>query len=217
MPIILLPVVLAVLLVVAFRRHHDAPGRARAVRRIAFGFMALYVVLAGLFIAGETFSDPGGWAAVGWVASWLVPMVGLSLLAWFRPDGARIPLTVLTGATVALAVWYAFESHAWRTFENAHGPVRGIAVFALGAALAVYGYRRPRLGGMLLLVATAVPVAMAMLASGGFGMASLGALALPAMITGALFVWSSAISGSAPPPDAPGPAPPPAAAATTRP
>jgi peptidoglycan/LPS O-acetylase OafA/YrhL len=131
------------------------------------------------------------------VALWLVPMVGLSLFAWFRCDRARPILTALTAMVVALSVWYVFDSHAWRTFENAHGPVRGIAIFALSAAIAVFGYRRPRWGGILLLVACVIPVLLSALASGGFGMSSLGALTAPAIITGALYLWSSGIEESA--------------------
>jgi hypothetical protein len=197
--VIFLPfiVVAIVLMVMSYLRHRDAEARARALRRSGFGFMLLYVALGSLFIIGETFSDPGGWAALGWVALWFVPMVSLSLFAWFRCDRARPVLTALTAVVVGLSCWYALDSHAWRAFENGHGPVRGIAIFALSAALATFGYRRPRPGGLLLLVACAVPVVLSTLASGGLGMSSLGALTAPAIITGVLYLWSSGVEQSA--------------------
>lgn len=191
-------VVAIVLMVVSYLRHREAESRARSLRRSGFGFMLVYVAFGSLFIIGETFSDPGGWAAVGWVALWLVPMVSISLFAWFHSDRAEPILMALTGVIVASSVWYAIDSHAGRAFENNHGPVRGIAIFALSAALAAFGYRRPRRGGMLLLVAGAIPILVSTLASGGLAMSSLGALAAPAIITGVLYLWSSRVGGVGP-------------------
>ena len=190
-------VVAVVLLVVSYLRHRDAESRARSLRRSGFGLMFTYAALGSLFIIGETFSDPGGWAAVGWVALWLVPMVSLSLFAWFRCDRSEPILMVLTGVIVASSVWYAFDSDAWRAFENRHGPVRGVAIFALSAAIATFGYRRPRRGGVLLLVASAIPVLLSAVASSGLGLASLGALTAPAIITGVLYLLSSHLEDSA--------------------
>lgn len=195
---IFLPFILVaiVLVVVSYLRHRDAESRAGSLRRSGLGLMLVYVAFGSLFIIGETFNDPGGWAAVGWVALWLVPMASTSLFAWFRCDRAEPILIALTGVIVAVSVWYAIDSHAWRVFENNHGPVRGVAIFALGAALAAFGYRRPRRGGILLLVAGAIPIFVSTLASGGFGMSSLGALAAPAIITGVLYLWSSRAGAS---------------------
>ena len=200
---VLLPVIafFAVLLAVVFRRHPDAAGRARALRRLALGLTVVYVIFIGAFIVGETFADPGGWEAVGLVALWVVPLAGLGLLGWKWPDRARVPLMAVTAAVVAVNVWYTFDTQHWRTFENAHGPVRGVAAFALGAALSAYAYRRPLPGGVLLLVVGVIPVALSMLATGGLGMSSFGALASPAVLVGLLYLGSSTVHGttSAPP------------------
>ena len=37
---------------------------AKVLRYVAFTFMALLGLGGGMFVAGETFVDPGGWAAV---------------------------------------------------------------------------------------------------------------------------------------------------------
>ena len=209
----LVVVLLAGLLAAAFRRHPDAKGRALALRRMALGLTAAYTALVGLFVAGEILADPGGWEGVGLVALWLVPLVVLGLLGWFRPDAARIPLTVATAAVVAVSIWYAIADRSWRSFENSHGPVRAIASFALCAALGAYGYRRPLRGGILLLAASLAPVVLQAAVGGGRGSASLLALTSPGAVTGVLYLASLAPGGGAPVPasgrDTPSGRPPP--------
>lgn len=196
----LVVVLLAALLAAAIRRHPDAKGRALALRRMALGLTAAYTALVGLFVAGEILTDPGGGEGVGLVALWLVPLVVLGLLGWFRPDAARIPLTVLTGAVVAMSLWYAIADQSWQSFENSHGPVRAIASFALCAALGAFGYRRPLRGGILLLVASLVPVALQAAAGSGRGSTSLVALTSPGALVGILYLASLAPGGGAPVP-----------------
>ena len=195
--IVVLAGVVGALLAAAYRRHPDARGRARALRRIVLGFMGVFVVGGAFFIAGETFADPGGWKGAGLVALWLVPAVALSLWAWFRPDPAGDALEVLVVLTVGLAVWYALDAGSWRSFENAHGPIRAVALFALAAPLTLLGYHRPKRGGILLLGASVLPVVLAGLASGGLGMTSLGAIAGPAFVAGVLDLVSVTLRGVA--------------------
>ena len=183
--------------VAALLRHHDPAARGRALRRGGLGLTIVFTVLASLFIGGETFSDPGGWAAVGLVALWFVPMAILAAFAWRKPERALPLLGGLTALVVAASVWYAADSHAWRHFENAHGPVRAIAGFALSAALAALGFHRPRVGGLLLLVGAGGPVVLSMLATGGLHMASFVALSAPALLTAVLYLWAVAVEAGA--------------------
>lgn len=187
-PFAVLSIILAA---VSILGHRDAHGRALALRRSGFGFMIVYGALGTLFIAGETFSDPGGLKALGFVALWAIPMVAFSLLGWSLPGVARVTFIVVTALIVASSIWFAADRQAWLSFENSHGPVRAIAIFATSVAIAVFGYHHPRLGGVLLLIDGIVPVTLASLTGAERGMSSLGVLVAPAIITGALYLWST--------------------------
>ena len=62
--LLVLAVAVATLLRAA-RRRRGAVADPRVIRRTAFGFEVVTTVSIGTFIIGETFSDPGGWNAVG--------------------------------------------------------------------------------------------------------------------------------------------------------
>ena len=93
-PIIAIIVILAV---VFLARQPDPQQRARILKRAGFGVMAFITAFFGLFVVGETFSDPGGWKALGLVAAWAVPLAALAAVAWWRPDWAARLFTVLIG------------------------------------------------------------------------------------------------------------------------
>ena len=162
----------------------------RTLRRFALGVATAYLALGGMFVAGETFTDPGGWAAAGLVALWLVPLLGLGWLGLRHPDVARVPLVAITGAVVLMSIAAAVLGDRWSTFEGHHGPVRAIVVFALCAVLAAFGYRRPSAGGALLLVGSVVPSVLSEV-TGGPGTAALPVLAVPWAVVGALYLLSA--------------------------
>jgi hypothetical protein len=93
-------------------------------------------------------------------------------------------------------VWFAVDPAGWRSFEDRHGPVRAIATFVLAAAVAVLGLRRTAAAGWMLLVLGVVPVAVSSL--GHHGQVSLAVMSAP-VLTGALYLWSAAITGRAAP------------------
>lgn len=162
-------------------RPHGAPRLARVLRVAAVGLGCALGALAGAFAAGEALDDPGGLAGVGLVALWLVPLAALVALAARRPAAAERVLVALVGALLALAVLRTLAPGLVHDVEDAHGPVRAIALLALVPALAVLGRTRPLHAGGLLLAAALVPLALG-------GGAALGAVALPAALVGLLLV-----------------------------
>ncbi len=172
----------------------DPEKRARFLRAVALGFAGVATLFVGLFVVGETFTDPGGWRALLLVLAWLVPLVVLAAVAWYRPALAVPVLGAATLVSLAVAVWDAVDPNGWRSFEDTAGPVRGLLVFAVLAPTALLGWRRPLTGGVLLLVQSAVPLLLAGLAGeGGFGhVGSVQGLAAPALITGILFLLAAA-------------------------
>ena len=183
-------VVIALVISFVFLRHSDRSLRARAIKRLGFGVMAVFSVLAGLFIAGEAFEEPGGTEAISLVLAWLIPLVGLAGLAWSRPRLATPIMIVLSGAVALTSLWYAFDPEVWRAVENQYGPVRAVAVFALSAALGVLGLKRTAIAGWLLVALGLLPVAASSLGSFG-GAVSQSAVSVLPLITGMLYLISA--------------------------
>lgn len=164
--------------------------QGRMLRRIALGIAAAYVLLGGMFIVGETFTDPGGWRAVGLTSAWLVPLLFFGWLGLWRPDVARLPLSAITAAVILLDVAAAASGRRWSAFEDHHGPVRAIVVFALCGILAAFGYRRPTAGGVLLLLGAVVSATLGAV-TGGPGTAALPVVSAPGVVVGVLYLLST--------------------------
>lgn len=191
MVFVALLLVLAVLAVVFFARHARLRDRARFLRRAGFGLLAVLTGFFLLFVVGETVADPGGWAAAGLIALWLVPLVGLGWLSWYQPDLAVRVLAGLTGLLLAVTVWATVASDSWRSFEDDHGPVRTVATFVLVAAAGWLGLRRTRAAGLLLVVLGLGPVLIA--STSHLSRGSLAAVSSPALLAGLLYLASAAV------------------------
>jgi hypothetical protein len=191
-------VVIVTLTAMFLARQPDPQKRARIVKRTGFGVMAFITAFFGLFIVGETFTDPGGWKALGLVAAWAIPLAALAAVAWYRPGWAIRLFTVLIGVVIGVSVWCALNPEGWQGFEDRHGPIRTIISFVLAAAVAVLGLQRTAVAGMLLLVLGVVPVVGSILAS-QLGFASLAVVSSAPLIAGVLYVWSAAVAGRLPP------------------
>jgi hypothetical protein len=174
---------------------------------VAMSVMGVFALLAGLFVVGETVIDPGGWAALGLVSLWLVPLVALSLLAWWRPGPASWLLGGLALVGLGLLVWSALDPEAWRRFEDVRGPVLAIGLFAVSVPVAVLGWHRPLVAGAELIGLGLAPlVAVAVLAVTGAsdeGMVApqsgLTILVSPLLLVGALFLVAGSVSGTGAP------------------
>lgn len=196
-PVVLALLVMTAVLVVRHRRSGEVAPADLVLRRTGFAVIAAWTLLGGAFVVGETVTDPGGLAAVGWIAAWLVPLVVLAVTARLAPDLAVRVLAAGVGVAVAAGLWFAAAPDAWRDFEDDKGPVRAIATFVLGAALGVLGLARTRVAGALLLVLGLVPPLLAQLGTSR-GTASLIAMATVPVVVGVLYLASCLVPHRAP-------------------
>ncbi len=199
MLIVLVVALAAGFVIVALVRRPDPLKRAVLLRRTGFGLMALFSFLFGAFIIGETFSDPGGWKAAGLVAAWAVPLAVLAVLSWLRPGWATYVFAALAAAVIGVSIWFAVDPHAWRSFENGHGPIRAVITFALAASIAVLGLKRPAAAGILLLAIGIIPVAVSSLGS-LMGSGSLSIVSAAPAMTGILYLSSAHLAKRPMPP-----------------
>jgi hypothetical protein len=176
---------------------------------VALSLMGALGLFFGLFIIGETMSDPGGWRGLGLVALWLVPLLAVVAMAWLRPEWAKWLLAVLTAAVTGLLLWSVLAPQPWSDFENRNGPILAVAVFALAIPLTALGWRQPMPAGSMLLVLGLTPVASLLLlaATGGVHrdgvgippQAGLVVLTVPLVVVGALLVIAGLSDGGAKP------------------
>jgi hypothetical protein len=186
-------VVVAVAAVLLLRRA-DPARRALILRRAGFVVMAVSTVFFGLFAVGETFADPGGWKALGLVCAWLVPLLGLLALAWFRQDWAIRVFALLIAALIGVSIWFALDPQGWRSFEDRNGPIRSLVTFVVAAAVTLLGLKRTAASGLMLLVLSVVPLAVTSL-GGRFGFASLIVATSAPFITAVLYLLSTVMAG----------------------
>ncbi len=186
-------VVLAAGVAALFFIQREAGRRARLLKEAGFTLMALYTLLGGAFIIGETFDDPGGWLALGLVAAWAVPLGALGALAWYRPERAVPVFITLVAGVVGLSISFAVNPEGWRAIETGNGPVRDIVVFALAPGLAVLGLRNIVAAGLLLVVLGAAPLLGASIGEGS--QVSLAVASTPPVAAGVLYVLSGLTMG----------------------
>ena len=177
----------------------------KTLQIVALSLMGAIGLFMGMFIIGETLTDPGGWRGIGLVSLWLVPLVVVAAFAWLRPRWAQWLLGILTAVVVGLLVWSAVAPQTWRDFENNNGPILAIAVFALAIPLTVLGWHRPLpAGSMLLLLGLTAPVALVIVSvTGGLNgeeaivppQAALTLLMVPIIVIGTLLVLAGLVDG----------------------
>jgi hypothetical protein len=166
---------------------------AKVVKYLAFALMALFAVLGGAFIIGETFMDRNWASAALTSAAWVVPMLAMSAYALWRPDAAT---KILAVAAIVTAIFVVSDATLDVVPRDEVGPVGTITVFAVAVALSFLGLHHPAAAGWLLLLVgmanLAGPASRILQRDGApLGAAlggSSGAVALPVMVIGAVFL-----------------------------
>lgn len=124
---------------------------SKVLRRVALVLTCLLTAGGTVFALGYAAQDPGGWGAVGLAAAVYAPLVGLTVLAVFRPEWSVL---ALIGAVVLYAVWGAVAV----VFDPVDAPTMPIIAMVLAVPVAVVGQRHPWHAGGLLAAMTAVPL-----------------------------------------------------------
>ena len=189
-PIILaLGALVVVAAVMVMTREKDPRQRATALQRTGAAVMAVFTVLAGVFIAGYALQDPGGNTGLLITAAWLLPMLILSVAAWFWPAPTAPLLLALTASFIAACVWLAFDPAALRAFISENGPIIAVSVVALSFPAAVLGLKRAALAGWMLVALGALPLLITVIGRSG-PVASLAAASVVPLIAGIAYLVS---------------------------
>ena len=166
------------------------PGRGVCIAALVWAI--LFSGLAGLFTAGYAMDDPGGWAGFGLVLLWLVPMVGVSLLAWKRPPIAYPLLIAVAVIAVGNGIWQLIDPLSMRDFEDQYGPISAIGSFITMVPLAlIWRYRRWQ---SVLLMGVVASAGLAPEFRSGLHLGSSAAVALPMLLETALLAIAAALA-----------------------
>ena len=160
-------VVVGVVLGSVLAREKDPQRRATALQRTGAAIMAVFTVLAGIFIGGYAMADPGGNAGLLMTLAWVLPMLILAISAWFWPAPTAPLLLALASAFIAACVWLAFGPAALREFISENGPVIAVSVIALSFPAAVLGLKRTALAGWLLVALGVLPLLITIIGRSG--------------------------------------------------
>ena len=113
-----------------------------------------------LLVAGEILGDPGGWPGAMWVALWLVPSLGLAVLAVLAPRVGYPVLVVVVIVVVAASFGSIFLADALWDFEDTHGPVSLLFEIGVLIPLVALGRAMPLRAAVLLGIAIVVPLGL---------------------------------------------------------
>jgi hypothetical protein len=167
-PVILaLGAIVVFAVVVVMTRDKDPQQRATVLQRTGAAIMAVFTVLAGIVIVGDSLQNPGGTAAMLITLAWVVPMLILAVSAWFWPAATAPMLLALSSAFIAACVWLAFDPEALRSFVSENGPIIAVSVVALAFPAAVLGLKRTALAGWLLVALGVLPLLITVMARSG--------------------------------------------------
>lgn len=190
-------VVVAVVLGIVLRREKDPQRRATALRRTGATIMAVFTVLAGVFIGGYAMQDPGGNTGLLMTLAWVLPMLILAAGAWFWPAPTAPLLLALSSAFIAACVWLAFDPAALREFISENGPVIAVSVVTLSFPAAVLGLKRAALAGWLLVALGVLPLLITIIGRSG-PVASLTAASVVPLICGIVYLVSVRMASGSP-------------------
>jgi hypothetical protein len=184
-------------------------ARVKGVDAVRWSALALTLGLVGLatlFVGGSAVTDPGGWVGIGGTAVVVSGLLGLCLLALYRPGAALLMLAVAACAPLAFGVWSLVDYGGAHDWEDSHGPLSLVLVAVTCAPAAVAGLFRPRAAGYLILTVSVVPLLLAAVgaASHFYEPLSVGLVLAPLVASGVMFLLSARQSRpSAPRPQKP--------------
>lgn len=162
------------------------------MRKVAFYVLNGFAVLAGLFISGYIFEDPGGWQAVGFTAAWVLPTLLAGVVAWRFGSSLRNPVIVLATISMIISGSQAVWSTWWRDVLNSLGPVEAMGMFAVVFGLNAYArYHDELLGGALMFGVALTPILAVFFGAGmhaGVLGGSTSALMMPGVVIGLAYV-----------------------------
>jgi hypothetical protein len=181
-------VVLAVVMVLT--RKQDPQRRATALTRTGAGVMAVFTLLAKIFIAGYALQDPAGNAGLLITLWWVAPMLILAVAAWFWPAPTAPLLLALSSAFVASCVWLAFDPAALSAFLTDNGPLLAVSVVALAFPAAILGLKRTALAGWLLVALGVLPLLITIIGRSG-AVGSLIAASVVSLVCGIAYLVSA--------------------------
>jgi hypothetical protein len=183
-PVILaLGAIVVFAIVIVMTRAKDPQERATTLTRTGAAVMAVFTVVAGIYIVGYAMQDPGGNPGLWMTLAWLVPMLILAAAAWFWPAVTAPLMLALSSAFIATCVWLAFDPAALRSFVSDNGPVIAVSVVALAFPAAVLGLKSTTMAGWLLVALGVLPLLITLIARSG-PVASLTAASVVPLIVG---------------------------------
>jgi hypothetical protein len=157
---------------------------------VAFGISVSFLALAGFMIAGYTLTDPGGWIGLGLTALWIVPMLGLTMLAFYRPDTAIPVLALASLVPISVGLWTLLDYEGVRGWEDQNGPVSLVFILVIGLPLTVQGLSRPTPAGLMMVAITVVPLVLSVIGAGSeWALAlSINLIGTPVLIGGVIYL-----------------------------
>lgn len=172
------------------QRLSELATSASALAWVGFALSMGFCALAGLIVAGETLTDPGGWTGIGLTVLWLVPTIGLAVLAFYRPDTAIPVLALATLLPVGYGAWTLVDYEGARGWEDQTGPVSLVFLLMIAVPLTVEGLSRPIPAGLLMVGVILVPPVLSMIGAGSeWGLAlSIGVVTVPVLVGGVLYL-----------------------------
>lgn len=204
MPLLVIAPIIAVVTYVALLRRKDRGARAHWLQREGEVLIGLYAFFVFLFVAGEAFTDPGGWFAAGLVAVPLALFAGLVGLVWKRPDAAVRVLAVLTGLVFVEYAWLLVGPEPSEAIVGWFVPFPFVVLSAAGAL----GWKKPKAAGTMLMALTlALLVFFSLIAEASLGalIAGLALVAALPLTAGVLYLVAARMSeGDLHPGDEPG-------------
>lgn len=155
------PVVWALVIINFFRCHDERDARVLFLKQTAVTLVVIPTCVFAFFLVGETMTDPGGVKGVVLIFAWTLPAAVVAAATWTWPrSGAYVVLVLMLGVLL-MDLCYAIDAGRWRAFEDNHGPVVAVANFVIVAIAGFLGWRRPGIGGSMMLTASIVAIMLA--------------------------------------------------------